>query len=662
MRTPISRLLALFLLSLSLVALVSCGESGGADDDDEDHDDDAVSDDDSVTDDDAAPDAISSATPGRAQALLNESHQGWKIPACFSCHETAHNGGFTTPQCASCHGFNGAPQRVSGHAFRDCSSCHSDIHTGLGFASPDDCTLCHKYVSSEACPATDTTDVVVIGAGGGGLAAAAALTKAGKKVVLIEKHHRVGGYMTNVRRGEYTFEVSLHAMDGLDEPNGLNVATFKRLGLWDKVTRVRLDPMYRAIYPDLTLDVPADPEAYRDRLIDLYPSEADGITRLFEDLAGMNTVLSTIMRIVQDGFSWPDALTLLDNAKYLLSFIKLLTQTVSEFVGQYLHDPKLIAVWTIMANGGGGAPDELSALFFVIMWSSYHFNGFYNFEGGSHAIAQALEDSIRGNGGTIRLGTLATKIVIEDGRAVMVKTKDDVCYKMDYVVSNSNAPNTFLNLIGAEYLDQEQIDQLHTLPIGLSAVDVFLGVDHDYRDIFGSIHQIQVLESYDPNENFRFVREGIPEKAPMTINNYSVIAPGLAPVGKNSLLIGTQLPYDWQNRWHLDSGGFADYETFKREVAEILLTRAEKVLPGLRDHIEVLEIGTPITMANYTLNPGGTIFGWDNSPGAMIARLTLKPPIPNVFLAGAWGFPGGGQSLVLSSGLSAADAILAADE
>ena len=77
-------------------------------------------------------------------------------------------------------------------------------------------------VTVPAMPAdTSDYDVVVIGAGGGGLAAAARLALGGMKVLLIEQHYKVGGYMTNFYRGDYTFEVSLHAFDGLDD-DGMN--------------------------------------------------------------------------------------------------------------------------------------------------------------------------------------------------------------------------------------------------------------------------------------------------------------------------------------------------------------------------------------------------------------------------------------------------------
>ena len=69
-------------------------------------------------------------------------------------------------------------------------------------------------------------DVIVIGAGGGGLAAAAKLSMEKKRVLLIEQHSKVGGYMGSFRRGKYTFEISLHSMDGLEPGIGRNIKVF----------------------------------------------------------------------------------------------------------------------------------------------------------------------------------------------------------------------------------------------------------------------------------------------------------------------------------------------------------------------------------------------------------------------------------------------------
>ena len=77
-------------------------------------------------------------------------------------------------------------------------------------------------------------DVIVIGAGGGGLSAASKLSMEKKKVLLIEQHSKVGGYMGSFKRGDYTFEISLHSMDGLEPGAGRNIKVFKDAGIYDK--------------------------------------------------------------------------------------------------------------------------------------------------------------------------------------------------------------------------------------------------------------------------------------------------------------------------------------------------------------------------------------------------------------------------------------------
>ena len=60
-------------------------------------------------------------------------------------------------------------------------------------------------------------DVIIIGGGLGGLVAGATLAKAGKQVMLIEQHIIVGGCATTFKRKDFTVEVGLHEMDGLNK-------------------------------------------------------------------------------------------------------------------------------------------------------------------------------------------------------------------------------------------------------------------------------------------------------------------------------------------------------------------------------------------------------------------------------------------------------------
>ena len=298
-----------------------------------------------------------------------------------------------------------------------------------------------------------------------------------------------------------------------------------------------------------------------------------------------------------------------------------------------------------------------------MMWNSYHFGGYYYFIGGSQSVSDALAEVIKSNGGEIKLNTLVTKIVLENGRAVAVRTEDGFEYKCRYVVSNANAPDTFYKLVGKEYLPEAYVKKLESLKIGLSPYVVYLGVNHDYREKFpAGVHELMITESYSQPENFKYFSEGDISKVSYAIADYSLVDPTAAPKGKSVICLTTMMPYDYQDGWH-EKESYAKYRALKEETANVLIKRTEKYLPGLSSYVEVLEVGSPRTMEHFTLNPRGTIFGWDNSPDqSMLRRLKQETPIKNLFLAGAWTFPGGGQSAVLSSGLMAANKILAADK
>lgn len=504
-----------------------------------------------------------------------------------------------------------------------------------------------------ASPEGGSYDVVVIGAGGGGVSAAARLALGGMKVLVIEQHNKVGGYMSSFERGPYRFEVSLHAMDGM------GVEIFDELGIDNKVKLVKLDPAYRSVYPDFHFDVPADPEAYRKKLEEKFPHETEGIDELFCDLELINSSMECLVNLRDKvnigGTLW----RILKKPWMFWPIIKYWNASCSEMLDDYIHDEKLIALFTqLMAYTGVGS-DRVSGMLFAMMWTSYHYSGFYYFEEGSQAVTKALAEVVEENGGEILLSTLVTKIVIKDGKAVAVRTEDGKEFKCRYVVSNANAPATFFELIGREHLPGDYVKRLESMTIGLSAFAVYLGVDHDYRGSFPEgIHSYFVNSGYDQAEAFSYFYEGIPEKAMFGLINYTMVDPTNALEGKNVIAIISIMPYDYKGDWY-ESVSYEKYHALKEEVAMKFVERAEKFLPGLSSHIEVMEVGSPRTMEHYTLNPRGTIFGWEYTQEQnMLKRLPQETPIKNIYLAGAWTFPGGGQSAVLMSGAEAAKKIL----
>jgi all-trans-retinol 13,14-reductase len=500
-------------------------------------------------------------------------------------------------------------------------------------------------------------DVVVIGGGGGGLAAAARLAKTGKKVLLLEQHEKVGGYMTNFSRGDYTFEVSLHAFDGLDE-KGFNRRIFQELGILGKVRPIKISPMYRTYLSDGPVEVPADPEAYKAVLIKKFPHEKKGIEDLFAAMKKISVVLPVALEYLRGntGKALWDGMV---NLGPLITFRKYQHSSLADFMHAFVKDDKLITLFTQLAGFLGSEPEKISGILFAVMWSSYHYGGYYYFEGGSQSVSNALADVIKENGGTILVSTRAVKIIIENGMATGVQAQDGEVYTCRAVISNANAPDTLTKLIGVEHLPEDYCATYLRHTVAASSIQVYLGVKKDYAASFPQgTHEMMFNASDSQKENYACIDRGDIEHMPFVIANYSLVDPACCPKGKNIITITGILPYEWENGWH-EKESYQAYTALKKRVAQALIARAEQYLPGLAKHIEVMEVGSPRTMEHFTLNPGGSILGWSNSPDqSLFKRLPQATPIKNIYLAGAWTFPCGGQSAVLLSGLLAAEKIL----
>ena len=60
-------------------------------------------------------------------------------------------------------------------------------------------------------------DAIIIGSGLGGLSCATYLAKNGWKVLVLEKNSNPGGYATSFTKGNFTFDATLHLLNGVAE-------------------------------------------------------------------------------------------------------------------------------------------------------------------------------------------------------------------------------------------------------------------------------------------------------------------------------------------------------------------------------------------------------------------------------------------------------------
>jgi prolycopene isomerase len=454
-------------------------------------------------------------------------------------------------------------------------------------------------------------------------------------------------------RGDYRFEVSLHAMGGFDDASPSTRRMFAELGVLDALTPVKAGFMYRTYYPGgVVFDTPDGLDAYRERLIQQFPDEADGIDRLFRDAAAMVDVLAAYMAGDETFNAY-----MMTHPDDVGRFVAWAYGALGDTLREYVTDPHLFAILAQLASYVGVQPDRLSALYFFMMWNGYHLGGFYNFIGGSQSISDALAGVIEANGGTVLLNTAVTAFDVADGRVTGVRTDGGACLRADWFVSNVNLPAT-LDLIGREHLPPSYVTRIDGMQPGWPLVVVYLGTDQDFTGRFEGTHEFLIQDTWDTNEVFTSIENCDPTRSILLVANYSVLDPTAAPAGRNAISITGTVGDDCFDGW--DWGDHGAFKEAKDAVARVFIDRVEAVLPGLSDHIEVMEVAAPQTLRAFTGNPRGTIYGWHQTPEQSLLERPGQevPGLANLFLAGAWTFPGCGQSAVIQSGVMAADHIL----
>ncbi len=497
-------------------------------------------------------------------------------------------------------------------------------------------------------------DAVIIGAGLGGLSAAAYLAKSGEKVLVLEHHSVPGGYAHEFKRGNFRFEVALHALDGI-APGGHLEPVLTDLGVMDRVKINRLDPFYTVKYPEHEFVVRTDIDATVADLIVAFPHETEGIGELFAAIRRVYDQVREFSASAEKNGRPP----IDEMPTRFPDMLAAMTRTWGDYMAEFIKDEKLKGVVSTLWGYAGLPPSRLSAGLFILMWTSYWMHGAWFPEGGSMAISRAIEEEIKAHGGEIRYRQTVERIEIRDGRAVAVETHKGLRVEADLVVSNANAPDTLLKMVGREHMTEPVIAKVEKERPAASNLVVYLGLDKDLRAEGFQHHEYFLCNTYDVEKSYADMMEGRFDATDIVITDYTHASPGCAPEGCSVIAIMCLASGDYADQW--GTGGDMEnyrknpkYIELKEAAAETLIARAEAVIPGLRDMIVKKEVATPLTNIRYTLNPGGTIYGTEHTVDNMfINRLSAKTPVPNLLLTGAW-VGGGGMSAALVSGRNTA--------
>ncbi len=464
-------------------------------------------------------------------------------------------------------------------------------------------------------------DIIIIGAGLGGLTAGAKLSREGKKVLLIEQHDRPGGYATTFERGDFTLEVGLHEMYG-PAPGDMKTKIFNDLDVFGNVEFIRIPDFYRFVNGRVDVTIPHDPEVAIARLAGLFPGETEGIKAYFDQ------ILKPKKRVFES---------------------EMQDQSVGEFLDSIIssEDLKLI----LLGNLGyfHDDPYSLSLAYYSISQGSYFTGGASFIKGGSQKLSDHLAGFIRNHGGEVLLNHLVTAIKIENGHVtgVLYKRKNTPGAGLIEALADEIIANTAMLNVAAllpEKQGNELKNELQHQQTGASLLTLYLGFNRPVRELGYNDYSTFVYDSaIKSQKEILFNNRNDFTSRNFTFVDYSQLDSKLAPSGKS---VGTICCIDYLEDW--DGLDRKAYIAKKEQVALAFIERLEKLIPGIGNIIEYYEVGTPSTLRRYTLNPGGAVYGFAQTPSRKAVDTSVLPD--NLHFASAWGKIGGGFSGVIYAG------------
>ena len=490
---------------------------------------------------------------------------------------------------------------------------------------------------------TYEADVIVIGSGIGGLVAAGLLARYGRQVIVCESHTIAGGAAHSFSRQGFHFDSGPSFYCGLGDPSSLNPVQQVLTALGESLPTVAYDPLGYYHFPQQTLPIYGNLERYLAAIAQITPQGAKELKalsgRFLSLYAGLRHIPVLALRA-----DWRLAQVLLSQYPWaslsLLPQLGAIQSSVGDLMAGIVRDPfgqRLMDLECFLLSGlkaAGTVAPEVAFMFGERDRTPIDYP-----LGGSGAMVAALVRGLKRWGGQVRLGAHVEKIQVEQNQVQGVKLRSGELLRAPTVISNATIWDTYQHLLDPADLPTAYRQSALSTP----AVDSFMHLHLGIRaaDLDGlTVHHVVV---HDDEQDIT-----VPGNTCM-ISIPSVLDPQLAPDGHHVVHAYTLEP--WQP-WQRD----AAYASRKRERAESLYRAVAKVIPDVRDRVEVELIGTPLTHQRFLRRYQGT-YG-----PAIAAGKGLFPschtPIKGLYRVGDSTLPGIGVPAVAASGILCANTLV----
>ena len=461
--------------------------------------------------------------------------------------------------------------------------------------------------------------VVIIGAGLGGLFSGAILAKEGLNVTVLEKNANIGGGLQTFTRFGERFDTGMHVIGGM-QPDGNIWKICRYLGILDKVKLLDVDnecsdKLFFA-QDKCYYSIAKGRQGFVESLSCYFPDEKNNLQRYVDAIFTMTDHVDAFNLRPSQGFmslliEEPDFLTPAD-----------------KYIAKYINDPRLRSVLAYMNPLYGGRANCTPAYIHAII-SVLYINGTSRFVDGSSHFADTLASIITENGGKVITGDGVEWIEVANRQVEYVRTHSGKQYCADYYISAIH-PCTMLQLMDEKSLPRAYRQRLDSIPNAYSAFSLYIKLKPDGFPYIN--HSEYYMSRYEDIWNFERTDKGWPL-------GFLFMTPPDACQGPfaTKVLLTAPMPFEMVKEWENSTTGCRgeDYERWKTERAEELLTLIEEMHPGFRKTIDKIVTSSPLTIRDYYGVKDGSISGFSKDCNQIaLSQVPVVTKIRNLLLTG----------------------------
>lgn len=466
----------------------------------------------------------------------------------------------------------------------------------------------------------DKYDIVIIGAGLGGLLSAVILAKEGKKVCVIERDKQIGGCLQTFSFEKKVFDSCVHYIGGLGEGHTLN-KIFRYAGIMDKLQLKQFDPdaFDKIAFGDDKVTYPqAQGSAnFIEQLSNYFPAEKSALEEYIKQI-----------NFVGDHFPLYRLRSGNGREKEVVSNWGL-TDTLNKIT----QNKKLQAVLTANNLLYAGVKDKSPFFLHALVVGSYIYSS-HKVLPGSSEIAKYLWRELQQNGGIILRNTEVARLVMNNGTLSHAVTKNGDPISGNHFIANIH-PQLLLDIIDDGAIRPAYKKRIESMEQTTSTFmsNIVLkprSTPMEYSNLYWNAtedvwHAVAYRPGDWPANYILFYTEDSNNK-------------GYA----ESISVLSYMHFEEVSKWShtLNRAGEEhhrcdEYEHFKRQKEQLLLSKVFERLPALKDNIVASKTATPLTYRDYTGTLKGSLYGIQkdmNNFGA--GTLSCRTKIPNLFLTG----------------------------